>query len=392
MGRTTTLALGEKLIFVLLALYPFGQIVRLSFNVFGQDLVVQPVDIIAGLILLLVLFSKVNKPKIIVFRAFFVSLLYSFAFSIVFFKVSRLLPGALYFLRLVAYYFVFVLAWNLSKNRKGLKELLLKALLLEAIIVGIFGWYQYFRYPDLTSLKFLGWDDHLFRLVSTFLDPGFTGIILVLGFVIALAKLLREKKKIFFASAVFLLITTAFTYARAAYLALLAGSIIVLYLTKKIKVFLLVLAGLVLIGISLPRPSSEGVKLERVSSVYTRLENYRESFTIIKKSPLFGAGYNNLCEAKIKYLGQDGQDSHSCAGLDSSVLMIWATTGIFGMIIFSYLIFIVWSRSSPDIYGLIFKSSVFAVFVHSLFTNSLFYPWVLFWMVLLLGASFRETS
>ncbi|MCJ7805113.1 O-antigen ligase family protein [Patescibacteria group bacterium] len=392
MGRTKALALGEKLIFILLVLFPFGQLIRLVFNIFGQSVVLQPIDLIAGFVLLLVLFSKTDKPRTIAFRAFFVSLLYSFAFSIVFFKVSRLLPGTLYFLRLVAYYFLFILAWNLSKNKKGFKELVLKALLLEAVVVGIFGWYQYFRYPDLTSLKFLGWDDHLYRLVSTFLDPGFTGIILALGFLIALVKFFQEKKKIFLIALAFLLITTAFTYARAAYLALLAGSVVVLFLKKKIKIFALILAGLVLIAVSLPRPSSEGVKLERVSSIYPRLKNYSESFEIIKKSPLFGVGYNNLCEAKIKYLGQVGQDSHSCTGLDSSVLMIWATTGIFGLIIFSYLIFVVWTRSSADIYGLFFKSSIVAVFVHSLFTNSLFYPWVLGWMALILGASFRENS
>lgn len=392
MGRTKALALGEKLIFILLVLFPFGQLIRLSLNIFGQGVVVQPIDLIAGLVLLLVLFSKTDKPSTKVFRAFFVALLYSFVFSIVFFKVSRLVPGALYFLRLVSYYFLFILAWNLSKRKKGFKELILNALLMVAVIVGIFGWFQYFRYPDLTSLKFLGWDDHLFRLVSTFLDPGFTGIILALGFLISLVKFFREKKKIFLIALLFLLVTTAFTYARAAYLALLAGSVVVLFLEKKIKIFALILAGLVLIAVSLPRPSSEGVKLERLSSVYPRLENYKESFEIIKTSLLFGIGYNNLCEAKVKFLGQIGTDSHSCAGLDSSILMIWATTGIFGLIIFSYLIFAVWTKSSADIYGLIFKSSIVAVFVHSLFTNSLFYPWVIAWMVLLLGASFKETS
>jgi len=60
---------------------------------------------------------------------------------------------------------------------------------------------------------------------------------------------------------------------------------------------------------------------------------------IIKDNPLFGVGFNSLRFMKRDYgfLNQDWQESHSGAGVDSSVLFVWATTGVFGLGIYLWL-------------------------------------------------------
>ena len=75
-----------------------------------------------------------------------------------------------------------------------------------------------------------GWDDHLYRLIGTFLDPGFTAIILVFGFLTSLAYYLKPaapkggfKNKYFLLISIFLFVSILFTYSRAGYIALIVG-------------------------------------------------------------------------------------------------------------------------------------------------------------------------
>lgn len=392
MDKRKSLSIGEKIIFLLLVLFPFGQLLRSNLVLLGKSIVVQPIDIVALCTIPLLFLPRLKKPHTIAFTGFFVALIFSFLFSLTLFKPLDLVPGALYLLRVMGYFGIFVVAWNISDTKGAFRDLIVSALFFEAIAVGLFGWFQYSVFPDLRSLILYGWDDHLFRLVSTFLDPGFTGLILSLGFVISLARYLKRRSATLALSTVFFLVTIGFTYSRASYLALLAGALTLFYLQKKIRLFLFVFLGLVLVAIFLPRPQGEGVHLERLSSIYKRIWNYEDSIQVIKKFPLFGVGYNNLCEAKIKYLGATNSDSHACSGFDSSILLILATLGVAGLIIFVYLIVSIWKLTTVNFYGTVFKSSLAAIFVHSLFVNSLFYPWVLAWMGLLLGASFRERS
>lgn len=144
----------------------------------------------------------------------------------------------------------------------------------------------------------------------------------------------------------------------------------------------------------LPKPAGEGVNLARTYSISSRLQNYQETFRIFEKSPLFGVGFDNLCLARRAYLGVDQSRSHACSGSDSSLLLILVTTGIIGFIMFVSVI--------VGTYQLIIKTNVYAqvlivsgvaLFIHSLFTNSIFYPWIMVYFAILLSLQkFRERS
>ena len=69
----------------------------------------------------------------------------------------------------------------------------INSLLAVSIASSVFGILQYLIWSDLTALKYLGWDDHLLRMVGTFLDPTYLGLILVLGIIIASEKFSTQR-------------------------------------------------------------------------------------------------------------------------------------------------------------------------------------------------------
>jgi O-antigen ligase len=284
---------------------------------------------------------------------------------------QKVLIGSLYLLRFAAYCFFFVLVWR-TRNKKRL----INALLVVGVAIALFGWIQYLWFPDLRSFVVWGWDDHLYRLTSTFLDPAFTGILLVFALILAFSQK-------YYLIAGFLLITLGFTYSRASFLALL---VVLPFLVGKFKKVLLFVLTLLVLVFALPRPGGEGVKLERLHSLFLKFENYQESVEIVKQNPLFGIGFNNLCLARNGSL-----ESHACSGLDNSFLFVLATTGIVGLISFLDLLIGLVKTTTKSYVGKLFWASGLALLVHAQFTNTLFYPWVMGWVAILAGVS-REKS
>lgn len=385
----TKAKLAEYLLFAYLILFPFGQILRWEITLGNSIIPINPTDLIVGAIFFLGLRGKLKEPSVFRHIKNFIYVTgFSLLVSLVVFKSYSVVFGALYLLRLISYSYLFLVAWNIIKDKKKWSGLLLGV----CFAVGIFGWFQYFFYPDLRALYAWGWDDHLFRLVGTFLDPTFTGIILVFGFIFSVSSYLFNKQRKFLFLSLFFLISVAFTYARAVYLGLLAGSLLVFILKKNLKLAAITGLAFFAVVVALPRPSGEGVRLERSYSVYSRLINYQETLTIIGKSPLFGVGYNNLCLARQKYLGDYNTLSHSCSGSDSSLLLVLATTGIAGFLAFLKPVKEIVTRVSRDVYGVAFLGTAVALTLHGFFSNSYFYSWIMGFMALLLAVSLKERT
>ena len=375
----------EWLLFFYLILFPFGQIIRWQLT-FGEiSFALHPTDAVVVMIFLCTLAFGLTKPRVFkLAENFLLAASFSLILSIFIFRSGLVVLGAFYLLRIYAYSYLFVAAWNIFRGEK-LKETLLTSLIGISLAMAVFGWFQYFVYPDFRPLVEWGWDDHLYRLVSTLLDPAFTSIILVFGYVLSLTKYLVSQKRGYLGLAIFFLITTAFTYSRAGYLAIVVGSVAVLLAFKKLKKVLILIFGLLLIVFLLPRPSGEGVKLERLRSIYARGTNYLETLKIASKAPLFGVGFNNLCLARQQYLGRADARSHACSGSDSSLLFILATTGIIGLVIFLTGLYQVVKFLPKDIYGISALGAVAGLGIHGFFSNSYFYPWVMGYMALLLA-------
>lgn len=335
--------LTRILIYLLFFILPFGQLERLpNLPLYLHDLV------IFFILALNYRQIKLSRPVRLFVSAAFISLIVNI------FRLSlpQLLFSALYLLRWLAYACLLPVYHQLKLDLKPL----LKYLCLALAVLGLL---QYLFIPDTRFLASLDWDDHYFRLIGTVFDPNYLGLIFVLG-------LILFKGQIF--PSLILLIALLLTYSRSSYLALIVAGLYAALIKKKIKIFILALLALLFALNFLPRPAGEGVKLERIFSFNQRLYNYQESLQLIKLAPVFGLGFNTL-----RFYRQDFV-SHAAGGLDSSLLFVFATTGILGLIFYLYWLNSFWRRS------LLVKLSLVAILVHSFFQNSLFYPLIMIWL------------
>lgn len=356
--------IANFLLFFMFAVFPFGQILKFGiFNIF---------DVIIGILAIFTILSKPTYPSWYKYVVYFLLFgLFSWVFNAFLLQNALIFTGLLYLLRIFAYFLLPVFVSNNFKTKKS-TSMIINSLLVVVIVTAIFGWIQYFFWPDTRTLKVLGWDDHYFRLIGTFLDPAYTAIVFVLGVILAIYK----KKNLL---SIFLLTTLAFTYSRAGYLAMFIA-LFFLFLKKYSKKLIITLTVLFLVFISaLPKSTGgEGVKLNRTSTISARLLNYKQGFSLFLKSPVIGLGLNNICSAKIKYNFENDSISHSCNGLDSSILFLLATTGVVGLLLLGYALSLITSSQLLII-------SFLAVIVHSLFSNSLFYPHIMAWLGILIG-------
>lgn len=164
------------------------------------------------------------------------------------------------------------------------------------------------------------------------------------------------------------------TYSRSTFISF---AISFIFISSKLKKPLIGIISTILIIVTiifLPRFEGEGTKLERTSSIKSKIENYREGINLYKKSPLIGFGYNNLFS--IRQI--NNPQSHANSGFDGSLLTILITNGLIGFIFFVFGFKKLFSTSKLDI-----KTMILAIFIHSLFSNSLLYPWILTFLILI---------
>jgi O-antigen ligase len=384
---------SRLIIYLFIIIFPLGQLIRIPLVLSGKSIVIEPLDAAAAICFFYYLYDRFEIPQKLKkrFAGFLFAAAASLVYSFTIFRFNDILPGLLYFLRLIFYFSFFAVVYDFCKKGKKLRVNLYAALIGLSLIIAIIGWIQYFLFPDLTSLKYLGWDDHLYRLVGSFLDPGFTSIFLNFGAILTLVGFDKKPKWRGAVLTLFFLISLAFTYSRAGYLAMLVGALYIFYRLGKLKRYFFLAIGFLALLYLLPRPAGMGVKLERFFSIESRLENYRQTAIIWSKSPVFGVGYNNLCQAKQRYFESDSA-SHACSGSDNSALLILATTGLVGFLIFASLLVGFWKVVGKNKRSLAFRASFLSLLVHSQFTNSIFYPWVMVFLAVLLVISMTETS
>ncbi len=370
----------KTLIFIYLVLFPFGQLPAMLVGMMlDLGFRIHFADIMVVLIGFTVLFQRFRTK-----RHFPLWTTKGIEFAIFGAAVFLISPhylgfpfeplGIFYAIRIIGYVFLSLAIFKSSIS----KDLLADSLILIAVFIGIFGTIQYLWIPDLTAMKFSGWDDHYFRMVGSFIDPAFFGILLSLGILTAV-----WRNKPFYS--VLLVLPLALSYSRASWLALAVGLGVYVMRKFKPKLSIFILLFLSFIIFSLPNPGGEGVNLQRTNSIYQKIDNYHQSLLIIEKSPVFGVGLNSLCDFKGKDPFVD-QAGNSCYGLDNSILFIIATTGLLGLFIFVGFILEIF-KSTESNYKVVLLSSFLSIFVHGMFTQTFFYPWVMGWVAILVGIS-----
>lgn len=389
MGITKRLSLNNIFIFLFLILFPFGQIIRLSFNFSGFQIPLHPIDIVIVLGALAAIIRRCKKPEVFKhFDNFLFVASFTYLLSIFIFNTSTVLYGLFYLIRLAGYFYFLIYIWNFVSQKKVNRELLLNSLLAVSVISAIFGWIQFFVVPDIKPFFTYGWDEHLYRLVGTFLDPTFLGLIIVFGLITSVFRIMVDKnKKIYLFITIFLIVSLAFTYSRASYLAFFAGVLTIGIFQKKFKELLFLFLSLVLLIVFLPTKYNHSIEFFRSFSILSRVENYSQAIGVFKTSPLFGVGFNNMCLARQLNIGYESFASHACSGSDSSLLLVLATVGMVGFMSFLTLV----SKTVESVKNSggrkLFIASGVTLLVHSTFSNSIFYPWILGYMLILLSVA-----
>ena len=143
---------------------------------------------------------------------------------------------------------------------------------------------------------------------------------------------------------------------------------------------------------------------ERVEGILTidvtaqkRVESWSNIITLSRGNPLFGTGFNTLRYVQFEEGLITNPEEHSAGGSDSSFLTILATTGIFGLLAFIWLMFLAlfvsWKlfinkeNKFNSALGLGIIGGLASLFVHSQFVNSLLYPHMLVIVWMLLGVA-----
>lgn len=331
------------MLLILFLLFPLGQLIKLPLAIAGVSVYFH--DLVLAAIWLDLIFSgrvknifqtKLAKPIFIFAIIAFLSWLINLSKW-----GSKSILGLGYLVRWMLLTGVYFALPRIINRKSEILNILRFSLFLTAFL----GWGQYLFFPDLRHLKYLGGDDHYYRLTGTFLDPNFMGIILALAFGL-------EKK---FLKKLFYLITLFFTYSRSSWLALLVLVVTNVFKKRNFRFLVFLFSFSILAFSFFPRPTGEGGNLLRTFSIQSRWRNWRQSWRIIKENPIFGVGFNNYALASPNY-----------QKADNSFLLVWATSGIFGLVAFCWLIF-----------SLRPLQLILPVVVHSFFNNSLFYPWVL---------------
>jgi len=287
--------------------------------------------------------------------------------------VQTWIIGLMYFGRLVVYSFFCLSLIALVRERLVQRSEILGLTLVSTTLIAVAGLFQYFVIPDVRELRFTGWDDHYFRVVSTLLDPSFTGIIVLIGFFVSLQYLVKKRPAHMIWIAVLHFAALLLTYSRASFVALGVALIFLALQYNRLRkgVFLIFCLGV--IGIFfLPRPASEGARLERLTSVQARVVNTIRG--IQKLSPttlLIGNGWY-LTNADRQSNNTISFISHSSSP-DNSFLHVLQSTGIGGLIVLGILGYALF-RSSRS---LSLRTSLVAITVASCINQVLFYPWIL---------------
>lgn len=255
----------------------------------------------------------------------------------------------------------------------------------------LLGLIQYFLYPSLRNLIYLGWDPHYWRLFSTLLDPNFAGIILVLAFLLGIYLWRSYQKHFLFPVLTFLLLALYLTFSRSSYLAFIAS---LGYLVSQLPHWrgrgLIAIVIFLLVIVVVPKPGGDTLRLDRMVTTIARVENWQQSIARIGESPIFGFGFNTLRFVNPRPDSEIA--SKADAGVDNSMLFIFLTTGVLGFIAYCNLFYkqctaatLFAKHKKHALLGHIFIACGIAIIIHSMFINSLFYPWVMIWMWILTG-------
>lgn len=273
---------------------------------------------------------------------------------------------------LLIYYLIQAGAFN------SFKKNISKVLFISGVTLSILGLLQFLIFPNLIFLQAFGWDPHYFRTVSTFLDPNFAGAF----FVLTLLLLTPHRAFVLFIIVYLALLTS---FSRSSYLMFLVSGIAFSLLEKSKKkftaviiLFIILMAGFQLYTQLIAKPKG----IDREQSASYRMNTWQNGLAIFQKAPFLGIGFNAYKYAIAEYHLADEQflNSRGSSTNDSSFLYVLSTTGIIGFLIYILFLFSLLKKGFKNNHLL--TAGLIGLILHSFFANSLFYPFILIWILL----------
>lgn len=373
--------------YLLFLLLSIGQLGRISF--LKGEINFYLYEILLALYFIILFFRYKLRPIEKSFKnlqwlyIFFILIYVSYFIPIFKYSYFQNLTAFLYLLRLTLYFSFFLyISYDFSTKKKDIK-ILEKSFLTFAILTVTISFIQYFLYPDLRNLFYLGWDPHMYRAFGVFFDTSTSASLygLIILFFILKFRKIQLKKKYKTAFLTFYIVLSLLTYSRGFYISFLITFFIFLIEKRLIKyIFIIFIIFITVIIVILPRPFGEGVNLKRTFSIQARIDDYKRGVKIFRKSPLLGIGYNRLRYEKQRssVVESSSFQNHASMSFQSSFLIILTTAGILGLISFIATLFQIATISTVSKYYVLFLS------LFSLTDNILLQPFVLFLFLMLL--------
>ncbi len=250
----------------------------------------------------------------------------------------------------------------LALDSQRYREALTEGFVYVGAATVLLGFWQLVFVGNFIFMTGYGWDPHIGRLLSTFFDPNLYGVFLVLVMCIALGRAFAAHRgqawpyaAVFGVSWVALFLT----YSRSAWV---VGAIAVTGLVFFRSMRWALLVGLIFIAaFFVPSRLSdrfsetkqlanqqnykpEGYRCDAAKtggkcdeSGSNRIYSLQQAWSLTKTHLITGVGYNAYGAALVKenLAAGDRLEKHSANGSDSSILNIWATTGIIGLAAFT---------------------------------------------------------
>lgn len=259
--------------------------------------------------------------------------------------------------------------------------------------------FAFMVYPE--ARPYLDWDPQGHRLVSSFLDPNFAGILLVAGLLVQGGRLAFGVPVPLWKPAT-LALAVVLTLSRSSLAALVVGALVILAVRAPAKKLLAVGAGLALTAVLtvplwLPFAAEfNKLALDDPSGLH-RLVQWGWALTVFQDHPVVGVGFNTYGFVHARYTFST--PAPATFGLDGGLLFIAVMTGVVGLLLFLGVLGLLFRTASrgwrrPELPGglrgiaLGAGALVPAVVIHSLFVNTLLYVPVLHILWILWGCAF----
>lgn len=358
-------------------------------------------------------FGKIEKMIVI----FLFALVITYFINLYRFNWKQMVIAFSYLGRFGMYLILPILAFDVLQNDKKnrFRNLMLILMIVSMVVISILGFLQLKYFPSFFELgmQLKGWDPHIGRLLSTWFDPNFIGgfLAFTLGLIISLGLYYRHKgnKKMSYLMIVIVLIglfALYATYSRSGYLAL----IVTLGFLALLKSRKLLVAGILICFLAFsfsPRVQQRTMEawdsgksllgLDSQSPLDPTAEARVWSWSFAKEmildNPWQGIGFSRYAY-EIQERGHGFLNDHNSGGSDSSLLTIWATSGIFGLLSYLAIGFVaamvairrLWKKSDFQSYvDAGFVAGFGGVMAHSVFVNSLLFPLMMVYLLVGLG-------